>query len=62
MKRQLSRKRREAWHEARVQSYLTTRSAESLARMLVDLEDESETPAEFDYDDEWPSSVRGMKP
>lgn len=60
MKRPLSRKAR--WLEARVQSYIATRSPESLARMLVDLEDSTGSMPEFDFDEEWPSSVRGMKP
>jgi len=62
MKRQLSRKKREAWKEARVQSYIAMHSVESLARMLVDLEDKSGCPAEFDYDETWPSAVQWMKP
>ncbi len=48
-------KKTKQWREARVQSYIETRSAESLARMLVDLEDCTNSPAEFDIDDDWPT-------
>lgn len=47
-------KKRKAWIEARVQNYASTRSPESLARMLVELEDYSGSLPEFELDEEWP--------
>jgi hypothetical protein len=45
-----SEKKIAEWIEARVQHYARTRSPETLARMLVDLEGEPE----FGIDEEWP--------
>lgn len=56
-----SRKAVAAWKEARVQSYAATRSAESLVRMLVDLEDTCDCEPEFRIDEEWPASVRNLQ-
>lgn len=50
-----------AWREARAQNYLRTRSPESLASMLVDLEDAGGHVPEFDVDEEWPEAVRHLR-
>lgn len=41
--------------------YADTRSAQSLAGMVVELEDEHGCIPEFEYDDEWPESVAQFK-
>lgn len=51
-------KKKHAWLEARVQSYIATRSVDCLARMIVDLEESSGSLPEFEIDDEWPASQR----
>lgn len=50
-----------AWREARVQNYANTRSTETLARMVVELEDSYMVTPEFEVDEEWPSGVESMK-
>lgn len=50
----MKRKTKKAWLEARVQNYITTRSPETLARMLVDLEESTKSEPEFLFDEEWP--------
>lgn len=50
-----------AWREARIQHYADTRSPESLARMLVELEDVGEHVPEFDYRDEWPGGLESTR-
>jgi len=44
-----------------VNHYMLTRSLESLASMLVELEDSSKCQAEFGVTDDWPEAVRHMK-
>ncbi len=48
-------KKRDAWIEARVQHYIETRSIEGLARMLVDLENDTGAVPEFEIDEDWPT-------
>lgn len=55
------RARLAAWREARVQNYMRTRSLESLASMLVDLEDAGGHVPEFEMDEEWPEGVRDLR-
>lgn len=50
-----------AWREARVANYTNTRSISSLARMVVELEDDGGCVPEFEIDDDWPAEVRKMK-
>jgi hypothetical protein len=50
-----------AWREARVQHYIATRGVDSLARMIVDLEDSGGNVPEFDIDDDWPECVRNLR-
>jgi hypothetical protein len=50
-----------AWRAARAQSYARTRTAETLAAMLVELEDSSECLPEFEIDEEWPSGVEHLR-
>jgi hypothetical protein len=54
-------KQLEAWRDARVANYADTRSVESLARMVVELEDAGDYTPEFEIDDEWPRGVAYMK-
>lgn len=61
MKRKPSAKQVAAWREARVLHYISTRSLDSLARMVVELEDSDGNLPEFDIDDEWPLDVRHLR-
>lgn len=49
------------WREARVQNYMDTRSPQSLAGMIVELEDAGEHEPEFGLDEEWPIGVKQFK-
>ena len=49
-----------AWRVARMRSY-ASRSPETLAWMLVDLEDSTESLPEFEIDEAWPSSVESLR-
>jgi hypothetical protein len=51
-----------AWREARVINYVSTRSIDALARMVVELEDSAGHMPEFDFDEEWPEAVASLKP
>lgn len=61
MTRRPTEKQLRAWREARVQSYISTRSIDALARMVVELEDDNYCVPEFELDDEWPNAVQHMK-
>ncbi len=61
MKRKPSKAALAAWRNARVMSYANRLSPESLAGMLVDLEDSTGSCPEFEIDEEWPASVANMK-
>lgn len=50
-----------AWREARIQNYADTRSVDTLARMVVELEDSYMVTPEFEVDEDWPERVRNMK-
>lgn len=50
-----------AWREARIQNYADTRSTESLAGMVVELEDSYEVIPEFEIDEDWPERVRHLR-
>lgn len=60
-RKQPSKEQIAAWREARVVHYADTRSLESLARMVVDLEDSHDCVPEFEIDDDWPEVVKKMK-
>jgi hypothetical protein len=49
-----------AWRAARARNYLSTLSAEALAAMVVELEDDGHVP-QFEIDEEWPAAVRHMR-
>lgn len=53
--------KRQQYLDARVQNYAATRSPESLARMLVDLEEATGSEPEFLIDEEWPAAVRSLQ-
>lgn len=61
MPRKPTQKQLAAWREARVAHYADTRSTESLARMVVELEDDHGCVPEFEYDDEWPDGLKRFK-
>lgn len=50
-----------AYHTARVQHYIDTYNADTLAQMLVSLEEEADYPAAFGFDGEWPKTVSHLK-
>lgn len=50
-----------AYRDARIANYARTRSAETLACMIVELEDSTHSLPEFEYEDEWPVAVRAMR-
>lgn len=56
------KKLRNAWREARVQNYALTRSPETLARMLVELEESYDVVPEFEINEDWPDAVASLKP
>lgn len=62
MPKKLTDEQKRAFHDARVTNYQLHLSPQTLASMVVDLEDECDCPPEFEYHEEWPSSVRHMKP
>lgn len=51
-----------AYREARIQSYAQTRSVQSLAQMIVELEDAGGHCPEFEIDEEWPRCVDHLRP
>lgn len=61
-KKKLTKEQRQAFRDARVTNYQLHLSPQTLASMVVELEDESNCPPEFEYDEEWPSSVQHLKP
>lgn len=52
---------RQLWLDARARHYANTRSVTALAAMVVELEDDHDCSAEFDYHDEWPSDVADLQ-
>jgi hypothetical protein len=59
-KRKPTKEQIAAWREARVQNY-ARRSPQTLAQMLVELEDSSECLPEFEIDERWPASVEHLR-
>jgi len=45
---------KKAWREARIQHYADTRHPQTLAQMVVELEDSHDVVPEFTIDEEWP--------
>ena len=43
------------WREARIQHYADTRHPQTLAQMVVELEDSYDVVPEFTIDEEWPN-------
>lgn len=43
-----------AWRDARIQHYADTRHPQTLAQMVVELEDSYDVTPEFNIDEEWP--------
>lgn len=56
-----TKKQLAAYRDARIQNYARRLSPESLAGMLVDLEDSGGHEPEFQYDEEWPGSLERMR-
>lgn len=46
---------KKAWRAARIQHYADTRHPQTLAQMVVELEDSYDVTPEFDIDEEWPN-------
>lgn len=60
-KKKPSKAQMKAWRDARVASYADSRSLNSLAGMVVELEDINGCTPEFEIDDEWPSAVSHLR-
>ncbi|HSR79102.1 MAG TPA: hypothetical protein VLN57_21190 [Xanthobacteraceae bacterium] len=61
MPRHHTKREKAAYRQARIQSYASRLSPESLAGMLVDLEDAESLAPEFEIDEEWPGALEGLR-
>lgn len=46
---------KKAWLEARIRHYSDTRHPQTLAQMVVELEESHDVTPEFDFEEEWPA-------
>lgn len=61
MPRRHTKREKAAYRNARIQSYASRLSPESLAGMLVDLEDSGGHTPEFEIDEEWPGALERLR-